>query len=156
MRILLSAPLALLASLVAFASACSSSPPKESEPAAASVASPIINGSVDTTHQAVVFVYAQQGQTGGACSGTVVKVDAANKLAWILTAAHCVDIPPVLVIQGNDYEAATSIRYTVFDYAPDPQYTGNVGSGHDFAVVRVVGADAQDRKSTRLNSSHRL
>jgi hypothetical protein len=139
-RALLSASLALLCSVVV--SACSSSSPPKGEPAPGRVESPIINGNADTTHQAVVFVYAQQGQTGGACSGTIVKVDAANKIAWVLTAAHCVDIPPVLVIQGNDYEASSAIRYSVLDYAPDPQYSGTA-SGHDFAVVRIVGADAQ-------------
>jgi MYXO-CTERM domain-containing protein len=90
----------------------------------------------------VVFVYAEQGGSGGACTGTIVKTDPASKIAWVLTAAHCVDIAPVLVIQGNDFMAPSAIRYTVLDYASDPQYSGTA-SGHDFAVVRVVGASAQ-------------
>lgn len=104
----------------------------------------IINGTADTTHQAVVFLYGQNAQTGAACSGTIVKSDPASKVAWVLTAAHCVDnIPPSLVIQGNDYSSPSSIEYSVIDYAADPAYDPqNAGSTGDFAVVRIAGADA--------------
>jgi uncharacterized protein (TIGR03382 family) len=131
--------LALLAPVVAVA--CSSSPPKDDpEPKAGRVESPIINGQNDTTHQAVVFVYGQQGNQGAACSGTIVKTDPANKIGWVLTAAHCVTTPPVLIIQGNDINAANAIRYTVLDYQADSRYQGQ--GDYDFAVIRFVGADA--------------
>ena len=107
--------------------------------------SAIINGTADTTHQAVVFVYDQgTGNTGAACSGTIVKVDPTSKVGWVLTAAHCVlTIPPTVVVQGDDYSSPSALVYEVIDYAADPGYDpSNVGSSNDFAVIRVAGADS--------------
>ena len=141
------APLLLAVPVIAIVAACSSSPPvdrPEPDPAAptSQVASPIIKGNLDTTHQAVVALILQQGNEGGLCSGTIVKVDATTHIGWVLTAAHCVEIPPVYVMQGNDFSAASGVlRYDVVDYKADPGYTGT-GSPHDFAVVRIAGVDA--------------
>src|SRR5437870_1554737 len=68
---------------------------------------PIINGTPDQTHTAVVAVLGNQSE----CSGTVFKIDSNNKLAYVLTAGHCVTDPPSPpdppqdVRVGNDYNA---------------------------------------------------
>ena len=136
--------LSLVVTLTALvAVACSSSDPHISPPEpVAQVASPVINGNLDTTHQAVVALVLQQGSEGGLCSGSIVKVDTTRHIGWVLTAAHCVEIPPVYVIQGNDFEGSEIIRYDVIDYAADPGYSGDAGSPNDFAVVRIAGVDA--------------
>ena len=108
-------------------------------------ASPIINGNVDTTHQAVVAIILQSGNEGGLCSGTIVKTDPTSHIGWVLTAAHCVDdLPPYYVFQGNDFAAQSGVlRYEVLDFAADPGYEKTtVSSPHDFAVVRIIGVDA--------------
>lgn len=127
--------------LVALA-ACSASPPAAEE-TTRTTSSAIINGEVDTTHQAVVAIALQQGNQGGLCSGTIVKVDPTTHIGWILTAAHCVAIPPVLVLQGNDFSQTTgTLRYDIVDYAADSRYNGQTGSPYDFAVIRIAGVDA--------------
>ncbi len=130
--------------IIAVVAACSSSEPLPApEPAAAKVASPIINGNVDTTHEAVVALYSQDGATGGLCSGSIIKVDAERHIGWVLTAGHCVTIAPVFVFQGDDYASASALRYEVVDYAPHPQYDPtDTGSPYDFAMVRIAGVDA--------------
>lgn len=142
--------LALLAAPVLALSngACSSGPaaPADSSPGGDSLgrtSSAIINGQVDTTHQAVVAVVLQQGQQGGLCSGTIVKVDPTTHIGWVLTAAHCVDIPPVFVLQGDDFSQATNVlRYDIVDYLADSRWGGQVGSPYDIAVLRIAGVDA--------------
>ncbi|MDB5220132.1 MAG: hypothetical protein JWO86_8059 [Myxococcaceae bacterium] len=105
--------------------------------------SAIINGQLDTTHQAVVAVILQQGTEGGLCSGTIVKVDPVSHVGWVLAAAHCVAIQPVYVLQGNDFSQQTStLQYDILDYKADPRYAGQVGSPYDFAVLRILGVDA--------------
>ncbi|CAN5924018.1 hypothetical protein BH11MYX4_BH11MYX4_52300 [soil metagenome] len=136
--------LSLVVPVVAFVlAACSSSapPPAPSAEHVATAASPIINGNLDTTHQAVVALILQQGNDGGLCSGSIVKVDTTRHIGWVLTAAHCVEIPPVYVLQGNDYAASGILRYDVIDYFADPGYSGSAGSPSDFAVVRIAGVD---------------
>lgn len=103
--------------------------------------SAVINGTADTTHEAVVAVISQSAGQGGACTGTIVKVDATRKVGWVVTAAHCVDLAPVLVLQGPDYASADALRYEVVDYEADPRYGGQAGSPYDFAVVRIAGVD---------------
>jgi hypothetical protein len=105
--------------------------------------SAVINGQLDTTHQAVVAIVLQQGQQGGLCSGTIVKVDPKTHVGWVLTAAHCVDIPPVFVLQGNDFaQSASVLSYDIVDYEADSRWGGQVGSPYDFAVIRIAGVDA--------------
>lgn len=131
-------------SFAVLGSACSSGPDVvlPSGEKAASVASPIINGENDTTHQAVVAIISQQGQESGICSGTIFKVDATTKVGWILTAAHCVTTAPSVVFQGDDFLSASALRYEVLDYAADSRYTGQTDSSYDFAIVRILGVDA--------------
>lgn len=133
--------------LVAFAalaaSACSSGDvPAGTEAVTGSVASPIINGTLDTTHQAVVAIISEAGNQQGLCTGTIFKVDAATKIGWVLTAAHCVTpIPPSRVLLGNDYDAPGAVRYEVLDHAFDGRYSGS-GDSYDLAVIRILGVDA--------------
>ena len=103
--------------------------------------SAIINGSLDTTHEAVVAIISQSGSEAGACTGTIVKVDATRKIGWVVTAAHCVDLPPVIVFQGDDYSKPEALRYEVVDYKADGRYGGQAGSSYDFAMIRIAGVD---------------
>lgn len=104
--------------------------------------SAIINGSADTTHDAVVAIVLQEGNQGGLCTGTIVKVDAARHIGWVATAAHCVSPAPVMVLQGPDFNASSAIAYQVVDFAADPRYDGDFEAGYDFAVIRIAGVDA--------------
>ena len=105
--------------------------------------SAVINGQLDTTHQAVVAIVLQSGSQGGLCSGTIVKTDPATHIGWVVAAAHCVDLPPVFVLQGDDFSQASGVlRYDVIDYKADSRYGGQVGSPYDFAVLRIAGVDA--------------
>ena len=130
--------------LLAVVAACSSSSsPKKEE--TATTASPIINGNVDTTHQAVVALILQSASEGGLCSGTIIKTDPTTHIGWVLTAAHCVDdVPPYYALQGNDFQATSGVlKYDVLDYVADPGYDKtNVSSPHDFGIVRIIGVDA--------------
>lgn len=105
--------------------------------------SAIINGQADTAHQAVVAIVLQEGDQGGLCSGTIVKVDAASHVGWVATAAHCVTIPPVFVLQGDDFSTSTGVlRYDILDYEKHPSYNGQTSSPYDFAMIRILGVDA--------------
>ncbi len=130
--------LAISLSLVA----CGVQRAPDPEEATSRVASPIINGELDTTHQAVVAVVAQDGNASGLCSGTIIKVDATTKVGWVFTAAHCVDVAPVMVLQGDDFFSDQVIRYEILDYTADARYDGQTGSPFDFAMVRILGVDA--------------
>ena len=127
--------------------ACSSREPAAGSESSTEVtlgrtSSAVINGQLDTTHQAVVAIALQEGQQGGLCSGTIVKVDPKSHLGWVLTAAHCVEIPPVFVLQGDDFAQATNVlRYDIVDYKADSRWGGQVGSPYDFAVIRIAGVD---------------
>lgn len=136
------APAVFVVTALALA-ACSAAPndPGPSEDTVARAASAIINGELDTSHPAVVALILQEGQQGGICSGIIVKVDAARRVGWVATAAHCVDVPPVLVVQGEDFLAPDALRYEVLDYQADTRYTGQTGSSYDFAMVRIAGVD---------------
>jgi hypothetical protein len=122
--------------------ACSSTDVLAPADPIARTSSAIINGNLDTTHQAVVAVILQQGTEGGLCSGTIVKVDPATHIGWVLAAAHCVNITPVYVLQGNDFSQTSTLSYDILDYKADARYNGQPGSPYDFAVLRIVGVDA--------------
>lgn len=93
-------------------------------------AQPIVNGSADTTHQAVVAVHASASSW---CSGTVIAV--ADDTAVVLTAAHCV--PADRVIVGDDRDDPTA-SYVVLDERVHPAYATH-GFPYDYALLRLVG-----------------
>jgi MYXO-CTERM domain-containing protein len=88
----------------------------------------IINGSPDTTHQAVVMVVG----SGSGCSGTIVHK--AGGVGYVLTAAHCGN--PQQVWQGNN-SANPDYVYVVDNYQRHPGYNNSV---YDFMMVRFIGA----------------
>lgn len=100
--------------------------------------SEIINGNLDTTHQAVVTILSQDS----ACSGTIVAKDVTRGIGYVLTAAHCVDSqhPPVEVHQGNDYAQPDKV-YSVLSYQQHPAY-GGVNTQNDVGMIRIAGVDA--------------
>ncbi|MCL2723856.1 MAG: S1 family peptidase [Polyangiaceae bacterium] len=126
--------------------------------------SPIINGTVDNTHTAVVAIINASDTEVGKCSGTIIKVDPNNHIGWVLTAAHCVDPEPLFVVQAADYMAysemcaimragtdggqdctnTNAIGYQVIDYAADPRYQlgGDAAQPYDVAVLRIGGVDS--------------
>lgn len=123
--------------------ACSTAPssPPEAETVERSEAA-IVNGVRDTAHPAVVaLLLGKDSSAGGACTGTIVKRDAARRIGWVATAAHCVDAGVALVLQTEDYGAGDFIQYSVIDYEADPRYS-RADLGHDFAIVRIGGVDA--------------
>jgi Trypsin len=125
----------IVATLAALTSACATAPDEDFSLSR----SAIIGGAFDTTHEAVVLL----ATNNSICSGTIVKVDPATRVAWVLTAAHCVvPTPPVIAVQGADYsDQSKAIRYPVLDAKAHPLYADGVFE-HDVAVVRVLGADA--------------
>lgn len=105
---------------------CTAPQPSPQEGAPGQSNQPIINGDPDVTHDAVVAVL---GNTG-ACTGTVIAKDVANKRGYVLTAAHCVSEAPQVVVRGTNY--ANGVQYPVIDYKAHEQYNGQV---YDFAMV---------------------
>ena len=129
-----------MSALVIGVVACSSTKVRED---VGSASQPIMYGSVDTTHDAVVFLYSQKGASGYSCTGTFVKVDTTAKVGWILTAAHCVTNPPKVAVQGQDIEATSALQYNVIDSVAHPSYSSSdTSSPYDVAIVRVWGANA--------------
>ena len=129
--------------------ACSSARERAPEPeATGSASAPIINGTLDTTHDAVVAILTQSSQDqGSGCTGTIVKVDGAKHIGWVVTAAHCVDFTgldpkKIYVVQGEDYNKSTSILYRTIDFKIHPSWDPNAGFDYDFAVLRIAGVDA--------------
>ncbi|MBX3230492.1 MAG: trypsin-like serine protease [Labilithrix sp.] len=108
----------------------------------------IINGVRDTGHPAVVALTITRPQSSGAntyssCTGTIVQVNPATKVGYVMTAAHCVrGASTVSVIQGSDRtEAAKIITYAYIDHTVHPQYNGATTSPYDVAMIRVLGVD---------------
>ena len=103
----------------------------------------IIGGALDTTHAAVVTL--RSAPSGGGffeCSGTLVKIDPATGVGWVLTAGHCLsNWKPQTVLLGEDPEAPSTRRFSVLDGKTN--YTGKPEVGaHDVAIVRILGVDA--------------
>ena len=95
-----------------------------------SVGEPIIGGTPDTTHQAVVAVLSQNS----ACTGTIIQKTA--NYGYVLTAAHCVGPDLAVVAQGNDYNGGGLVYYSIDDWQAHSGYNQQV---NDFAMLRVVG-----------------
>ncbi|MGC4116221.1 MAG: hypothetical protein QM765_16915 [Myxococcales bacterium] len=71
----------------------------------ASTAKPIVWGTADTTHTAVVALLGSSSQGIYGCTGTVVKMSGTT--GYVLTAAHCCNpSKPSILYIGNDYTAA--------------------------------------------------
>ena len=104
--------------------------------------SPIIGGSLDTTHQAVVAVLGNYGGNSYECSGTVVQVK--NGIGYVLTAAHCCPpgMPPNEVIIGPDYNAGVSHPIVPSSIYKDTCYLDYAGSTDDICLLRFSGANA--------------
>jgi hypothetical protein len=98
------------------------------------VAQPIVGGSLDTTHEAVVALYS----TEAFCTGTIVAKNGSN--AFVLTAAHCVEptapSDPDVAMVGNDLSGIVD-TYTVVDCVQHPSFAG--GLEFSFAICRIVG-----------------
>ncbi len=115
--------------------ACGAGDPALGDPAPlplGSLEQPIINGNIDTTHDAVVLV----GTSNSACSGTLIAKNGAT--AFVLTAAHCGD--PEFVLQGDDYESP-DVYFSVAKSARHPGWKGTPPN-YDFMMVQVSGAEA--------------
>lgn len=110
----------------------------EEQPPGAEVLSrsgqPIINGTKDTTHDAVVAILAQDGE----CTGTVIHKDVAAKKGFVLTAAHCLEEAPELVVRGTDYKTGTT--YEVVDYKAHQQYDGEI---YDFGMITFTWTQSE-------------
>ncbi|MBX3191251.1 MAG: S1 family peptidase [Labilithrix sp.] len=121
--------------------ACSSAPEPSDEPVGRA-SSAIINGQVDTTHEAVVVVVSGDGtHIDGLCTGTIVKVDTARNIGWVATAAHCVESAPLYVLQCADFGTGPCLSYETVDFRFEPSYNGQVGAANDIAMIRVAGVD---------------
>lgn len=99
--------------------------------------SAIINGTLDTTHQAVVAYF---GKNNSGCTATIIAVEGST--GYALTAAHCVVDPPALLVEGNDYQTAT-VGYKPVSYKVHPSYapaTKTSPPAYDFAMVKFTGA----------------
>ncbi|MFO0671271.1 MAG: trypsin-like peptidase domain-containing protein [Polyangiaceae bacterium] len=102
----------------------------------------IIGGDDDATRDAVVLLRASFQGGVKECSGTIVKVDAAAQVGYVLTAAHCVSWKPTTVLLGANPDDATTRQYRVLDMT-SAAYSGTPGDTlHDVAVVRFLGASA--------------
>ncbi|HHH27383.1 MAG TPA: hypothetical protein ENK57_03400 [Polyangiaceae bacterium] len=105
---------------------------------------PIVNGSPDTTHQAVVAWL-----KGSKCTATIVDVDVANNQGYALTAAHCVGGSLGNLRQGNNHASGQfDVQYPVVEAVIHPDYSdsGSTSDGKssawDFAMLRFTGANA--------------
>lgn len=126
-----------------FATACASSSPDADTGPLGKASSPIVNGQLDTTRQAVVMVGSQQANAASLCTGTFIKTDPATGVGWVLSAAHCFRSAPEFVVQGDDYTAKDATVYSVLDYELDPRWGGTTSSPYDVAVVRVLGVTSK-------------
>jgi MYXO-CTERM domain-containing protein len=99
----------------------------------------IINGTPDTTHDAVVACFSSMG----GCTATVVHTDGFN--AYVLTAAHCMfqinnpsaSDPINQCASATDYAGTVDWVATVTDSEVHPQYD-NQQLAYDFAMLKLV------------------
>jgi MYXO-CTERM domain-containing protein len=136
--------IALACSFALFAVACANNPSADPAPRRVQRASSAIyHGTLDTTHQGIAAL--ESKVVGGQyydCTGSIIKVDVATGLGYMLTAAHCVNdamFPPATVIIGNN--SASGKKYKVTNFAKHPNYNANT-QVYDFGMVTFSGADA--------------
>lgn len=104
---------------------------------------PIIGGTADTVHQAVVFIglasASSPSSVSAGCTGTIIKKDVSTGAGWVLTAAHCMrgEYKPSVVLQGNNYESSGAIQYSVTGYTSHPNYDSD--DSYDFGIVHIRG-----------------
>jgi Trypsin len=132
-----------LAGVLLSAASCTTALDEPKDKRVAAAQQPILNGALDMTHGAVLYVLGD----GGACTGTMIKVDTTKKVGWVLTAAHCIGEgaeKPTNVYQGNDVNVLPNQlrRYIVLDAVAHPSYNPNT-LVHDLGMIRVYGVDAQ-------------
>lgn len=102
----------------------------------------IVGGQDDSTHDAVVLLRANYQGGVKECTGTIVKVDAAAHVGYVLTAAHCATWKPTTVLLGASPDDPSTRQFRVLDMT-SAAYTGSPGdASHDLAVVRFLGASA--------------
>jgi hypothetical protein len=149
--------LALAIGLALGAAACGPSP----APEVTRVQSPIVGGTPDTSHGAVLALIDQMSMTNAsACTGTTIALAGASGI--LLTAAHCVvandgkghvttpikvaSPDSLFVVPGPDWHTNVSngLYYGVGDVVVHPQYDGAVDSPFDVAIVRYLGALPSD------------
>ena len=106
-----------------------------------SVEEPILNGSPDADHAAVVWLYDEN--SGSSCTGTIIATNGSS--GYVLTAAHCTGIDYVAIATnyndcfGGGGPACTEV-FQVVDQIYHPDYNGDAGYGYDFSMIRFVGA----------------
>jgi V8-like Glu-specific endopeptidase len=151
------APTARIACLAAGAALAAVACGQLPAPETSSVESPIVGGSPDTTHDAVMALVNQlSATTATACSGTTIALVGASGI--FLTAGHCVvandgmghvTVPisvaapqNLFVVPGPDWQQSVQagLYYGVAQVEVHPQYDGAVDSPYDVAVVRFLGA----------------
>ena len=108
---------------------------------AARIEQPILGGSLDTVTQSAVAVGLVQAGTSevyGVCTGSLVKVDRANDVAYVLTAAHCAsgEVEAVDVRIGNDWREPDVILAAA-QVTVDENYALSGGESDDFAVIAL-------------------
>ena len=150
---------------VPLAVACGVSSSSSDDVPVAAADEPIITGSADTGHPAVVSLSMTKPATGAGatpgtnqystCTGTMVAVNPTTKIGYVLTAAHCtIDATAVSVIQGSDRkDTASLITFAYVDHYEHPSYDRSVSSPYDVAMVRVLGVDANTPVVSMLGSN---
>ena len=95
-------------------------------------AAPIINGTPDTTHTAVVAVLGNNFS----CSGTILQV--ANGRGYVLTAGHCCPAGnfPNQVVIGNNYQTGTPHAIVAGTVVRDSCYDNCPGSTDDVCMLQ--------------------
>jgi len=105
--------------------ACAPPRPGSPEEASAHTSAPIVYGSADTAHTAVVALLAPLQGGFSECSGTIVQVT--SGVASVLTAAHCCNQgAPTIVVMSDDYGASVSSIKS--SHPPAPAYAVIAGS----------------------------
>lgn len=132
---------------LALGTGCVAAPPPEQSAAEAREA--IINGTKDTTHTAVVALLGQNSE----CTGTVFSVDVNNKVAYILSAGHCVNEPgspadpPQEARLGADYNNPQTV-YPVTNWVAHPSWPQN--DNYDYSIITISWANKPQPPSIPL------